>query len=224
MPRSLRPLAPSVRLAAPITVWLLMLALLGAGAVAAACGGDDDADDGADQQLVARIAQLEADLDAAQAGAADTEELEGRIADLEADLQEARAAVTAAAAEESATITIYSGRKESLVGPIIEQFEADTGIKVRVRYGGTSELATALLEEGDRSPADVFFAQDAGALGAIEASGLFSALPGSVLDAVAPVFRSTTNAWTGVSGRARVLVYSTERVAMPAICPAPSST
>ena len=236
MPRSLHPLAHRARLGAPITVWLLMLALLGAGAVAAACGGDDDADDGADQQLVARIAQLEADLEEAQSTAADAQEaadaaaaaaegdasaaedaaadLEDRIAGLEADLQEARAAVTAAAAEESATITIYSGRKESLVGPIIEQFEADTGIKVRVRYGGTSELATALLEEGDRSPADVFFAQDAGALGAIEASGLFSALPGSVLDAVAPVFRSTTNAWTGVSGRARVLVYSTERVAM----------
>ena len=114
--------------------------------------------------------------------------------------------------EESATITIYSGRSESLVGPIIEQFEADTGIKVRVRYGGTSELAAALLEEGDRSPADVFFAQDAGALGAIEAAGLFAALPASVLDAIAPGFRSTSNAWTGVSGRARVLVYSTERV------------
>ena len=234
MPRSLHSLAPRARRVALLRVTLITLMLLAVAAVAVACGGDDDGDD-ADQQLVARIAQLEADLGEAQASAAeaqdtadaaaaaaegdassaqaDAAELEDRIADLEADLRDARAAVEAAAGEESATITIYSGRSESLVGPIIEQFEADSGINVRVRYGGTSELAAALLEEGDRSPADVFFAQDAGALGAIEAAGLFAALPASVLDAVAPGFRSTSNAWTGVSGRARVLVYSTERVA-----------
>ena len=234
MPRPLHVLALRGRRVALLRVTLITLMLLAVAAVAVACGGDDDGDD-ADQQLVARIAQLEADLGEAQASAAeaqdtadaaaaaaegdassaqaDAAELEDRIADLEADLRDARAAVEAAAGEESATITIYSGRSESLVGPIIEQFEADSGINVRVRYGGTSELAAALLEEGDRSPADVFFAQDAGALGAIEAAGLFAALPGSVLDAVAPGFRSTSNAWTGVSGRARVLVYSTERVA-----------
>ena len=232
MPRPLRPFALRPHRAVPLTVALLTLALLAVAAVAVACGGDDQ-DDG-DRELVERIAQLDLDLREAQAGAAEAQEaaaaavaaadsdasaaeaaaadLADRVADLEADLREARAAVEAAAGEESATITIYSGRKESLVGPIIEQFEADTGIQVRVRYGGTSELATALLEEGDRSPADVFFAQDAGALGAIEAASLFAALPASVLDAVAPVFRSTSNAWTGVSGRARVLVYSTERV------------
>ncbi len=233
MPLPFHVLAPRTRRVAPLGVALIALILLAVAAVATACGGDDG--DDADQQLVARVAQLEADLDEAQASAhaaqasADAAaaaaegdvsaaedaaaDLEDRIADLEADLRDARAAVEAAAAEESATITIYSGRSESLVGPIIEQFEADSGIKVRVRYGGTSELAAALLEEGDRSPADVFFAQDAGALGAIEAADLFAALPGSVLDAVAPGFRSTSNAWTGVSGRARVLVYSTERVA-----------
>ena len=59
-------------------------------------------------------------------------------------------------------LVIYSGRKESLVGPIIEQFKAASGIEVEVKYGSTGEIAATLLEEGKNSPADVFFAQDPG--------------------------------------------------------------
>ena len=108
------------------------------------------------------------------------------------------------------TLTVYSGRGESLVGPLLDQFETDTGIEVRVRYGGTAELAAAILEEGDRSPADVFFAQDAGALGALQDSGRFTMLDDEFLNRVDPVFHSASGGWVGVSGRARVIVYSTQ--------------
>ena len=108
------------------------------------------------------------------------------------------------------TLTVYSGRKESLVGPLLDQFEVDTGIDVRVRYGGTAELAVAILEEGDRSPADVFFAQDAGALGALQDHGRFLDLDDAFLNRVDAVFRSATGGWVGASGRARVVVYSTQ--------------
>ena len=107
------------------------------------------------------------------------------------------------------TLTVYSGRSESLVGPLLDQFETDTGVDVRVRYGGTAELAVAILEEGDRSPADVFFAQDAGALGALQDAGRFTVLDDEFLNRVDPVFRSVSGGWVGVSGRARVIVYST---------------
>jgi iron(III) transport system substrate-binding protein len=65
-------------------------------------------------------------------------------------------------------ITVYSGRNEELVGQVFDDFTAATGIEVEVRYGDTAELAATILEEGDASPADVYFAQDAGALGALE--------------------------------------------------------
>src|SRR5690606_24876278 len=81
-------------------------------------------------------------------------------------------------------ITIYSGRSESRVAPLLEQIEAATGIPVEVRYGNTNELAVLLLEEGANSPADIFFAQDGGSLGAVANAGLFAELPAETIDKV----------------------------------------
>jgi iron(III) transport system substrate-binding protein len=110
------------------------------------------------------------------------------------------------------TLTLYSGRNENLVGPLIEQFEADTGIRVRVNYADTTELAVTILEEGSNSPADVFFAQDAGALGALAQRGRLAELPSELLDRVPDPYRSPDGEWVGVSGRARVVAYNSERV------------
>src|SRR5687768_3631832 len=95
------------------------------------------------------------------------------------------------------TITVYSGRAEELVAPVIERFEQQTGINVDVRYGDTAELASTILEEGANSPADVFFAQDAGALGAVAAAALFQALPDAMLNRVPAQFRSPEGEWVG---------------------------
>lgn len=128
------------------------------------------------------------------------------------------AAPTTTAAEESTTntggaqLTIYSGRNENLVGPLIEQFKTQSGIDVQVRYGDTAEMAATILEEGDNSPADLFFAQDASALGALAQAGRFVELPTALTEQVEPRFRSPENLWVGISGRARVLVYNTDLV------------
>ncbi|ATB45199.1 iron ABC transporter substrate-binding protein [Corallococcus macrosporus] len=110
------------------------------------------------------------------------------------------------------TLTLYSGRNEKLVGPLFKKFTEKTGVEVKVRYGGTSQLAATLMEEGAKTPADVFFSQDAGALGALAKAGQLQALPKETLDKVDARFRSPQGVWVGTSGRARVVAYNTKKV------------
>ena len=131
-------------------------------------------------------------------------------------VQEAIAAALVAEAERTAQapsepLVVYSGRSESLVDAVIQQFSQATGVEVEVKYGSTSQLAATLLEEGENSPADVFFAQDPGGLGAAE--GMLAALPDRILSRVPDWARSPEGRWVGLSGRARTVVYNPERVA-----------
>lgn len=114
------------------------------------------------------------------------------------------------------TITLYSGRDEALIAPLLEQFTADTGIEVEVRYGNAAEMAAALLEEGEATPADVFYSQEAGALGVLSNQGLLAALPADVVEQVDARFRpSNSTDWVGVTARARVIAYNPDLVADP---------
>ncbi len=126
-------------------------------------------------------------------------------------------ALTAAAcgggsADSASTLTLYSGRAEVQIQPIIDQFTKDTGVKVKVRYGATPELAAQIAEEGPNSPADVFFAQDAGALGSVDRVGLFAPIPAETLSEVESKYRAEDGDWIGVTGRARVIVANSAKV------------
>ncbi len=111
---------------------------------------------------------------------------------------------------ESDTLVVYSGREEELVAPLFAKFEQETGIDVEVRYADSAELAATIAEEGDNSPADVFFAQDPGSLGAVEEQ--LAKLPSTVLERVDERFRDQDGRWVGTSGRARVIVFNTDEL------------
>jgi iron(III) transport system substrate-binding protein len=110
------------------------------------------------------------------------------------------------------TITVYSGRDEELIGPILDSFTAATGIEVEARYGDSAELALLIQTEGDSSPADVFISQSPGALGFLAGLETLDELPDEVLDRVAEGFRASDGTWVGLTGRVRVVVYNEELV------------
>jgi iron(III) transport system substrate-binding protein len=121
-------------------------------------------------------------------------------------------AAASAAAPKAETLTVYSGRNEVFVKPLVERFTRDTGIAVQVRYGDSAALAATILEEGKNSPADVFFSQEAGALGAVANEALLAKLPAKTLRRVQPRFRSPSGMWVGTSARARVVAYDTGKL------------
>ncbi len=111
------------------------------------------------------------------------------------------------------SLLVYSGRNEDLVGPLIKSAQAELGVEIKARYGSSVGQAAAILEEGDSSPADIFYSQDAGSIGALQKAGMLTDLPQELLELVEPRFRSPGGQWVGISGRARVFVYSTELIA-----------
>ena len=114
--------------------------------------------------------------------------------------------------EKDRTLTVYSGRSQSLVHPLLEAFGESTGVDIRVKYGGSASTAATLLEEGNNTPADVVFLQDPGSLGSLAAAGMLADLPQATLEKVDPRLRDPNGRWVGTSGRARTIIYNTEAI------------
>lgn len=170
----------------------LLSALLAVVLLATACGSDTATDTG----------------EAADSAADTTADTGNGLSELASTIHTS-ACVDSADAE----VTIYSGRSEDLVQPVLDAFSCATGIDVAVKYGDPTELAFALEQEGDRTPADVFLSKSPGAVGFLSNEGLLAPLSSSTLDLVDAQNRAADGDWVGVSGRMRVMVYNVDSVA-----------
>ena len=121
-------------------------------------------------------------------------------------------ALGATACGGSDELIVYSGRGQNLIGPLLEDFHERTGHDIAVRSGDSAELALLLAEEGESTNADVFLAQNPGAVAFVGEQGLLGTLPQRLLDLVPERFRSEDDRWVGLSGRQRVLVYDESAV------------
>lgn len=118
----------------------------------------------------------------------------------------------ATAPTQTTSLTIYSGRDAAFVQPVMDRFTKETGIALNVRYASSAALATALVEEGKNSPADVYWSQEPGTLGLVAARGLLARLPQSTVGKVPARFSTPSRRWVGTTARSRVLVYNTQRL------------
>lgn len=129
-----------------------------------------------------------------------------------APVEAAKAEATGAEPATPGELVVYVGRNLSLVKPLIEKFEKQTGITVKTRDGKSAELAALLVEEGDRTAADVFWAQDVDSLALVASKGLLAEVPAGVKFEAAALFTGRSPHWIPLSGRARLLAYNPQKI------------
>ena len=121
------------------------------------------------------------------------------------------ASATAQAADE---VVVYSSRIDQLIKPVFDAYTAETGVKVKFITDKEAPLMARIKAEGARTPADLLLTVDAGNLWQAEQMGILQPFSSKVIEEnIPPQYRSSTQGWTGLSLRARTIVYSPERVA-----------
>lgn len=114
----------------------------------------------------------------------------------------------AGAADNNEGIVVYNAQHENLVQSWVDGFTKETGIKVTLRNGGDSELGNQLVQEGSKSPADVFLTENSPAMVLVDNAKLFAPLDKSTLEQVAPAYRPEHGRWIGIAARSTVFVYN----------------
>ncbi|HTO01989.1 MAG TPA: extracellular solute-binding protein [Microthrixaceae bacterium] len=112
----------------------------------------------------------------------------------------------AAAADK--TITIYSGQHEDMVKEFAAGFEKESGIKVEIRAGDDAELINQIIEEGDRSKADVVLTEEPGPMGQLAAKGLLAKVDPATESLPDQRFVPSDGDWLPFAGRVRALFYN----------------
>ncbi|MBM7646126.1 iron(III) transport system substrate-binding protein [Scopulibacillus daqui] len=113
---------------------------------------------------------------------------------------------------DSKTLTIYNGQHEQTTEKLVKAFEEKTGIKVKVRNGGSSELANQIAEEGKNSPADVFYSEESTPLAMLADKGMLEKVDSNTLKQVPKQYSDKNGDWIGVTARTRVAVYNTDMI------------
>lgn len=109
--------------------------------------------------------------------------------------------------DSSGTLTLYSGQHEETAKSLAEAFEASSGIKVNVRAGKDAEMTGQIVEEGDRSKADLIITEEPGAMASLDKQGLLSPVDKSTLSVPDQRFVPSTGNWVPWAARARVMFF-----------------
>ena len=103
-------------------------------------------------------------------------------------------------------LVIYTSHKEEVYGPIIKEFEEQTGIWVQMESGGTTALLARVAEEAEAPCCDLFFGGGVDSLQSC--SFLFEPYVSPLQEDIQPAFRCTDGTWTAFSFLPVVLIYN----------------
>ena len=109
-------------------------------------------------------------------------------------------------------LTIYSSRGEKFTKPIVEAFQAKTGIATEFQFATEAELLLRLSKEGERTMADIFMTTYAGTLEEAREKGLLQSYESPNLKGIPAQYQSKDKSWVAASARARVAVYNKNHV------------
>ncbi len=111
------------------------------------------------------------------------------------------------------TLTIYSARTEELLKPILETYQKETGVKIRVVNNREAVLLEQLKAEGRRTTADMLMTVDAGNLWLAAEAGVLRPVRSAALQKDIPAnLRDPGNQWFGLAIRARTVFYNTDKL------------
>jgi iron(III) transport system substrate-binding protein len=104
-------------------------------------------------------------------------------------------------------LTIYSAQHENLTQAWAEKFKEDSGIDVQIRYGNDSSMGNQIVQEGAKSPADVFLTENSPAMTTVQDAGLLATVA-----QVGPDYAPSSKQWIGIAARSTVLVYNPSKI------------
>lgn len=111
-------------------------------------------------------------------------------------------------AAQQQTLTLYNGQHKKTTAAVVKAFTKATGIHVDVRNGHSSQLANQIIEEGGRSPADVFYSEESPPVLALANHSLLAPLKPETQQQIPQKYRAEDGTWSGISARSRIVAYN----------------
>jgi iron(III) transport system substrate-binding protein len=110
------------------------------------------------------------------------------------------------------TLTLYNGQHRATTAALVAAFTKATGIQVTVRNAESPELASQIVEEGARSPADLFFSEQSPPIASLQEKGLLGHVDDTTLKTIPDKFSAKDGTWIGATARTRVITYNKKMI------------
>jgi iron(III) transport system substrate-binding protein len=106
------------------------------------------------------------------------------------------------------SLTLYNGQHRNTTEALVDAFKQATGINVTVRNGSSTQLANQIIEEGARSPADVFYSEESPPVATLAKRGMLATIDSNTLKQVPNTYVAKDGTWLGASARCRIVAFN----------------